>query len=324
MRAGFLLAGLVACALTAWWLHARLVSAALFLRMEGGKGGPDWLVHYGEHAVEERPFALSSGARGLLYVPRGVAHPPGLVLAHGIHERGIDEPRFKRLARAVASSGVSVLTPELADLVRFRVSRVGVETIAGAARDLAGALAQRGVAVFGISFGGGLALRAACEPASRGSIERVITLGAHHDAASVVRFSLGEAARGPDGTAATLRPNSYGGTILFAWLFDEKHKGLLSDADKQRLRAALVARKAELDAASPAHCSQPLTLSLHLAHGLGDDIVPYTETLWNTAKFAPRTRLDVLISPVLGHSAYAAPTLWQRFQLLDFMAKALP
>ena len=318
------LALLAVAALAGWWLHTRLISAALFLRMEGGKGGPGWLVRYGEHPVEVRPFALSSGARGLLYVPRGVARPAGLVLAHGIHEEGIDEPRFQRLARAIASSGVTVLTPELSDLVRYRVSRVGVETIATATRELAASLKQARVAVFGISFGGGLALRAACEPALASAMARVITLGAHHDAAAVVRFFLGDPARAPDGSRARLAPHSYGATILFAWLFDEPHHGGLSAADTARIRGVLVRRKPELDAASPAHCPEPLSLPLHLAHGLGDDIVPYTETLWNTAKFAGETELDVLVSPVLGHAGYAPPTLWQRFQLVDFMAKALP
>lgn len=306
------------------WVHTRLVSAALFLRMEGAKAGPNWLIHYGEHAVEERVFTLSSGAPATLYVPRAVADAPGLVLAHGVHAEGIHEPRFKRLARAIASSGVTVLTPELSDLVRYRVSRVGAETIAAATRDLARALHQARVAVFGISFGGGLALRAACEPALRAAIERVITLGAHYDAAAVARFFLGDAAQAPDGTRALLKPHNYGGTVLFAWLFDEPHHGRLSASDAVRVRDALVQRKAELDAASPAHCTRPLALPLHLAHGLGDDIVPFTETLWNTAKFGDETPLEVLVSPVLGHAGYAPPSLWQRFQLVDFMAKALP
>jgi alpha-beta hydrolase superfamily lysophospholipase len=321
--AGLLLAS-AAAALGALWLHTRLVSAALFLRMEGGKSGPAWLVHYAEHEVDERAFALASGIPATLYTPRAVAEAPGLVLAHGIHDEGIREPRFTRLARAIASTGVTVLTPELSDLVRYRVSRAGVETIAAATRELAASLGQARVAVFGISFGGGLALRAACEPALASAMGRVITLGAHHDAAAVVRFFLGDAARAPDGRRVALAPHSYGATILFAWLFDEPHRGGLSAADASRVRGALARRKAELDAASPAYCRAPLSLPLHLAHGLGDNIVPYTETLWNTAKFAAEAELDVLVSPVLGHAEYAPPSLWQRFQLVDFMARALP
>jgi hypothetical protein len=63
---------------------------------------------------------------------------------------------------------------------------------------------------------------------------------------------------------------------------------------------------------------------VHLAHGLGDSIVPYTETLWNAAALGEQTSVEVLVSPVLGHADYAPPTAYQRFQLVDFMAQALP
>src|SRR5262249_34379370 len=146
------------------------------------------LVHYGEHAVETQPLTLPSGAPGVLYLPRGSVPAHGLVLAHGIHEDGIREPRLIAFARALAATALAVLTPELVDLAHYRVTHASAVRIAEAARTLAARLGTRQVAVFGVSFGGGLALRAACEPGLRGAIERVITLGAHHDAGVVARF----------------------------------------------------------------------------------------------------------------------------------------
>jgi pimeloyl-ACP methyl ester carboxylesterase len=300
-----------------------LVAAGLFLRMEQARGVPGWLLHYGERAVDERLFARGA-IQGILYTPRAGGTAPGLVLAHGIHDEGIHEARLVRLARSIASSGRVVFTPELTNLSHYRITHADAETIAQAARTLAEELGQARVAVFGISFGGGLALRAACEPALGQAIARVIALGAHHDAAQVARFFLGETARAPDGSTATLKPHGYGGTVLFAWLFGEKHRGPLSAADVARVRTALDTRQADLAAASPAHCREAPRVPVHLAHGVADNIVPYTETLANAAQFGRHAPLDALISPVLGHAEYAPPTLWQRFQLVDFMARALP
>ena len=49
-----------------------------------------------------------------------------------------------------------------------------------------------------------------------------------------------------------------------------------------------------------------------------------TKLLGETDAFEEAIPVEVLVTPVLGHAEYAAPTAYQRFQLLDFMAKALP
>jgi pimeloyl-ACP methyl ester carboxylesterase len=305
------------------WLHPRLVAAGLLLRMEGGKGGPTWLIRYGQHGIDERPFQLNSGVPAILYAPRGARRAQGMVLVHGIHERGIREPRMIDFARAVASSGVVVLTPELQDLAQYRVTHAGAEVIAEAAHALAQQVRADQVAVFGVSFGGGLALRAACEPALRAAIGRVITLGAHHDANTVARFFLGEPARGPDGQTARLKPHGYGATVLFQSLFGEAHKGPLRAPEKERLGQALAQKTQELAAASPAQCPGPPHVPLFMVHGLGDRIIPYTETLWNERQFASDTPATVLISPAIVHAEYGPPSLYERWQLVNFMAAAL-
>src|ERR1700680_3340383 len=74
------------------------------------------LVRIEGHVQDTQEVTLSTtqgSVRSRLYVPRGVAHPQGMVLVHGIHHLGIDEPRLMNFARAAASNGFSVLTPEV-------------------------------------------------------------------------------------------------------------------------------------------------------------------------------------------------------------------
>src|SRR3981189_2548534 len=75
------------------------------------------LLRWETYAVnsQEITFPRKSGpVRERLYLPGGVAHPPGMVVAHGIHHLGIDEPRLMSFARAAAGGGFAVLTPQLA------------------------------------------------------------------------------------------------------------------------------------------------------------------------------------------------------------------
>jgi hypothetical protein len=63
---------------------------------------------------------------------------------------------------------------------------------------------------------------------------------------------------------------------------------------------------------------------LHLVHGRADGIVPFTESLWNARQFGGATRVELLISPVVGHAEYSPPTLGERLELVEFMAALLP
>ena len=39
----------------------------------------------------------------------GGGHVPGVVVVHGVHWKGIDEPRLQRFAATIAASGVAVI-----------------------------------------------------------------------------------------------------------------------------------------------------------------------------------------------------------------------
>lgn len=302
-------------------LDRRLVCAGIFLRLERSEQ-PAWVVHYRERAVTERSFAFAGGS-GTLYVPKGQPQAKGVVLAHGMHEEGIVEPRLVGLARALAGAGYSVLTPAVVGLAHYRITHDDVDLIAAAARALAHEVAQPQVIVFGISFGGGMALRAACEPANRAAIARVIALGPHHDASRVARFYLGEPALGPSGERAPVQPHPYGPFVLWMSLYGERHDAPLNDAQREQLRQRVQAARGELARASPSDCVEPVRVPLFLVHGTGDRVVPYTETLWNAQKFGSQTSVHTLISPAIVHAEYAPPSWWERLQLIEFMAAAL-
>jgi pimeloyl-ACP methyl ester carboxylesterase len=304
------------------WLHHRLLCAGLFLRLGNEVSAPAWLHTYGEAAVESTACGPAYAGPCTVYAPirRGVRG--GIVLAHGIHAEAIAEPRLIALAQALASTGFRVVTPLLADLASYRVTHQGAEVISATANALARELDVPSVVVFGISFGGGLALRAACEPALNPPIARVIALGAHNDAVRTARFFLGERALGPGGEQAEVLPHSYGREVLWHSLYGTAHKGPFSDAERAELSAALATPPEALLLASPSHCPGPVNVPVYLAHGEGDRIVPFTETLWNKAQLGPQTSVTALISPAIAHAEYHPPALGDRLLLIDFMARA--
>src|SRR5262249_20665911 len=103
---------LLAVALRPAVAHVRAASLLLRCADEHAEG---LLVDAGRHTVDEEAamVATSRGpVRARVYAPRGLPGAPGVVLVHGVHRLGIDEPRLVRFSRAIASSGVVVLTPE--------------------------------------------------------------------------------------------------------------------------------------------------------------------------------------------------------------------
>jgi pimeloyl-ACP methyl ester carboxylesterase len=311
----------VVVSLLGFAVDRRLVCAALFLRLEKSKE-PAWLVHYRERQVKVSAETFEGG-RGTLYLPVGKASPEGIVLAHGMHEEGITEPRLVSLATSLAGAGFAVLTPDVAGLAHYKITHDDVDRIAAAAKALAQRLGREQVTVFGISFGGGLALRAACEPKTRDFIGRIIALGAHHDAVRVTHFYLGEPALGPMAERALVEPHPYGRVALWMSLFDERHKGEFTELEQVRALKGVTAQASELERASPRTCPEPVRVPVFLVHGTGDRVVPYTETLWNERQLAQHTEVHALVSAAIAHAEYTPPSWWDRVTLIEFMVDAV-
>ncbi|MDB4931821.1 MAG: hypothetical protein JWM10_4305, partial [Myxococcaceae bacterium] len=207
-----MLAALVALAPAAR-RHTR--AAVLLLRVSGAvddrTAGPVGIVARAcDHRLDERMVNLGGGLRARLLVPRGAGPWRAVVVAHGVHHRGIDEPRTLAFVRALARGGVAVLCPQLDALADYRVSPATVTEMRAA---VAWASAQpwaegHRAGLVGISFGGGLALIAATDPALRGRLSFVASVGGHHELARVARFLALDARAHPYGVAVFAYANA--------------------------------------------------------------------------------------------------------------------
>ena len=167
---------------------------------------------------EPGPGALP-GTRGRMYVPADVPADelrkvPGVVVVHGVHYKGIDEPRLERFARTIAATGVAVLTPEVRELCDYRIEPASIDTIGAATKALSARLGGKAVGVMGLSFAGGLSLIAATTPRWAPSIAFVVAVGAHDDLGRVLRFFTTNRAPRPDGTVEELHAHDYGTAVL--------------------------------------------------------------------------------------------------------------
>jgi len=137
-----------------------------------------------------------------------------MVLVHGIHHLGIDEPRLMNFARAAASDGFSVLTPEIAALADYRVDGASISTIGESSAWLQQRLGTGPVTVVGVSFAGGLSLLAACDPRYAPHVRELVLMGAYDNLARVARFLATSQAEFPDGRMEPYAAHDYGAAVF--------------------------------------------------------------------------------------------------------------
>jgi dienelactone hydrolase len=196
--------------------------------------------------VSEVHEASVPGSRARLYLPADVAHPPGVVVVHGVHWKGIDEPRLGAFAHAIAASGVAVLTPEIRELCDYRIVPASIETIGESARMLSARLGGQRVGLMGLSFAGGLSLVTASDPRYADALAFVVSLGAHDDLGRVLRFFVTDEAPRPDGSTFHVHAHDYGTVVLEYSHADGFFPPRDVDAARQALRSVL---HEDLDAA---------------------------------------------------------------------------
>jgi dienelactone hydrolase len=191
--------------------------AASLLARIGDPNAKGWIANYDVHAVEMRDETFEVNGKptpARVYSSRGVGFAPGIVVVHGMHELGINEPRLVSFARSLAGSGFFVMTPQIQGIADYRVEAESAAVIGTASQFFARQLDVPSVGVLGISFSGGLALVAATDPQYTDSIAWIATVGAHYDLAHVLHFfATGEAER-PDGTFKRMTPHEYGALIV--------------------------------------------------------------------------------------------------------------
>ena len=324
-------------------IHQHLRAFSLLLRLNDPQAS-GFLATYDTHPVDELPTTIQTPAgavRARLYAPRDLPGAPGVVLVHGIHRLGIEEPRLTRFARTMAATGVVVLTPQIDSLADYRVDPEAIEIIGASAASLRARLREK-VGVMGLSFAGGLALLAAADPRFAPDISFVVAVGAHDDLARIARFFATNQIERPDGTIERLQAHEYGPLVLayshaeefFApqdvapardalrlWLWEEPDAAkaqmaklspaaratieeLLehkTEAIAQRLLEATDRDRAEMAAVSPHGKLGGLTVPVFLLAGTGDNVIPATETLWLAREAPAKVLCAVLISPAIVH-----------------------
>jgi dienelactone hydrolase len=297
-----------------------------------------------------------------LYIPQNVKNPGGVLLLHGVHHLGIEDPRMWSLARSLASAGVLVMTPELKDLTDYRVTPQTIDVIGDSAAVL-NKRTNKPVGVIGLSFAGGLSLITATKPEYAPKIGFVLAIGSHDDMGRVARFFAANVIAKPDSAETPFQAHEYGVLVLaYAHLEDffspedvpvareilrqrlwelpnaDKDAAGLSAAGKaeldellyhrDRLREALLQEiklhKDEMDAVSPHNRISSLQTPVYLLHGAGDTIIPASETLWLAKDLPAQSVKAELISPALVHVNMEDKITWQQqWEMMDFMAQIL-
>jgi dienelactone hydrolase len=187
--------------------HVR--AAALLQRFASGGAGA--------YAVDEEPANFASRGSAVparVYIPRGRANPPRMVLLHGVHHLGIQEPRLIRFARTLAGAGVQVFTPQLQDLADYQVQPSSIETVGDAVHAVAGAPGAPRVGVMGLSFAGAVGLLAAADPRYASQVAYVVAVGTHDDLPRVLSFFATNEIQLPDGETTRLQAHPYGALVL--------------------------------------------------------------------------------------------------------------
>jgi pimeloyl-ACP methyl ester carboxylesterase len=340
-------AGIAVFCLAAWPFTKAHLQAVAVLHEVAGQPAP-WFARGLTVPVTTQDFSFAVEApgkqqmvRARLYLPAGKPDAPAMVVFHGVHHLGIDEPRLTGFARAMASCGIRVLTPELPGIKDYRVSEDSVRTIGESVQWYAGRTGGP-VGVLGLSFSGGLALVAAADPAYHPYFKFVFAVGAQDSMARVAEYYLTGRDLRPDGSVEVLAAHEYGPlvleyehledlvpaedlgpvrAVLRAHLYEDKKAeaeaslGLngrqkvetleLMDTTLPATRARIAAMTAkhagELPGLSPRGRLETLDTPVYLLHGGGDNIIPSAETLWMASELPREDLKAMLVSPVLSH-----------------------
>jgi dienelactone hydrolase len=320
-----------------------LRAAGLLLRIQNPVH-PSIVASIKTYPVEEKltEVATPTGTiRARLYIPKGIANAPGMVIIHGVHHLGIEEPRLVGFARALSAGGIWVLTPELAGLADYKIDSGSIALIGYSARSLSTGLGQK-VGVLGLSFAGGLSLLAASDPQYQPYMRFVVSLGAHDDLERVSEFVITNAILRPDGTTLQMAAHEYGRLVLIYSHADDFFPPADLDAARQALRLllwekvdesrkqaerlssssrrkvellyrhdvgtldseikkAIVRHGAEMSVVSPHGHMESLHVPVLLLHGAADNVIPPSELLWLQQDVPAGELKNALISPAISH-----------------------
>lgn len=217
--------------------YGHLRAAGFVLRAAGMHGwwaDPLAALGTGPFTKEDTTIETRGGRiRARIYRPQRVSRRP-VLLTGGVHAQGIDEPRLMKFAGDLATGGTTVVTAEVPDLLRYRITPALTDTIEDAGVWTA---AQPGIApdgrigLFGISFAGGLSVSAAGRPRLRDHVAFVLSLGGHGDLGRVVHYLC----TGKTADGVSHKPHDYGVVVILVNLADR----VVPPEQVEPLRAAI-------------------------------------------------------------------------------------
>ncbi len=173
------------------------------------------------------PVAHTS-IRARVYAPLRTSRQT-VLLVSGLHPAGIDEPRLMALARELAKTNVTVVTPEIPELQQFDITPAltdRIEELALWLATLSGLTPTGRIGLMGVSFSGGLSVVAAGRPSLRNHVSYVLSFGGHDDLPRVLRYlctGIDTAPRGVTAapyTPAPRSPHDYGVAIVLLRMAD--------------------------------------------------------------------------------------------------------
>ena len=243
---------MVCAAVAAFVLLPYFSGAAMILRAAGTGGSlgriARWEARSVSDSIEQLP-ARDGSIRARIFRPSGQPQR-AVLLVSGVHPDGIDEPRLVALAKDLAGTGVNVITPEIRDLMEYRLTANVANAIEDAAlwtvgrEDLAG---HSGVGMIGVSFSGGLSIVAAGRPALRDRVAYVLSFGGHGNLPRVLHYlCTGVEPSVADEPGRRQTPHDYAVTVVLHQAADlivpPEQVGVLRRGIETFLRASAAAR----------------------------------------------------------------------------------
>ncbi len=152
-----------------------------------------------------------------VYEPSDRPNAETIVLIHGLSPDGVQLPSINELAKVLAEDGFRVVLPNVAIETKLLMRRDAVYEI-GDAVHWASQQSGKPVAVFGFSFGGGLALAMAEMPEFGHDVKLVLSASGFNSLERIGSFYLHEKPLQPDGKPYDTVPYG-GGALLMAYQY---------------------------------------------------------------------------------------------------------
>ncbi|MCP4678591.1 MAG: hypothetical protein GY854_24380 [Deltaproteobacteria bacterium] len=205
---------------------------ALFLLRFMDKGSEGDPLSVREVVIEQGSRRISAR----VYQPMG-DHDRVLVVVHGVHFGGYDEPRLVHFSKRLAGLGHAVITPDIQDLKNYSIEVQAlddIERVTKWALDDSGLVDPSGggrVGLLGISFAGGLCVSAAGSKDLEDRLDFVFSFGGHADLDRTMKYLVtGDL---PDG--GKLPPHIYGQAVILSRFAHQ----LVPSKDVEPLKQAL-------------------------------------------------------------------------------------